>query len=85
MAKQGQLADDIKREFNSDAAMCPSEWISEIEDVHQTLREGADTFVNWRYGLVEHGEVRNGFPTGLFVIGKGIELLCRRRLGQLPS
>ena len=74
----GELGNRIISEVKSPKGCCPIEWYSCINDVNSTLNLGATNFEDWRYGYSEKEGLNNGVPKGLFVVAKGLELLCRQ-------
>ena len=74
----GDLSDRIISEIKSRKGCCPIEWYSDITDVYFTLSLGATNFEDWRYGYPERRILNDGVPKGLFVVAKGLELLCRQ-------
>lgn len=78
-ASRGDLSGIILSEIRSYEACCPLEWFNDESDVRLVLLPGSANFEDWRYGYPETGQLRGGIPKGLFAVGKGLELLSRRR------
>ena len=78
-ADEGHLSALVISQMRSSQACCPQEWTAGISDIRAILRQGSDNFEVWRYGYPESGQLGGGVPKALFCIGKGLELLSRRR------